>query len=212
MNALDIALLVAVALFIVYGAVKGLVRLVLGSVSIGMGVLLACWYHAPVERLLAGSIQSERFRFFLAFGLVFLATLAGFAILVWLVTRTLEAANLRWIDRVAGALLGLGLATVLLAALLVPLTAYLPADSNLVGGSRISPYVLKISSLVKSIVPESLRKRYEEARTRMTAAGKHALPGGGDMPIPPGVPEVVQGVENLKAPAKAPARPKDPNG
>jgi len=214
-NALDIALVIVVAAFIAYGAFKGLVRLVLGSIAIAIGFGLGCWYHAPVEAAIAGWIKEEHVRLFIAFGAVFLATILAFSILVWFITKTLEGVHLRWIDRLSGAGLGLAIAALLAGALLVPLTAFLPADSTLVSGSRISPYIVRISAAVKSMVPESLRKRYEEARARMAAAGKGMLPGGGDVKPLPGVPEVLKGIEGLKgAPAKGtpPAKPKDPNG
>lgn len=211
MNALDIALVVVVAAFVVYGAVKGLVRLVLGSVAIAFGVFLGCWYHAPVEAAISGFVKEEHVRLFVAFGAVFAGTLIAFAVLVWFITKTLEAANLRWMDRLSGALLGLVLAALLIGAALVPVTAFLPADSTLVGQSRISPYILRVSTFAKSIVPAGLRKRYDEARARMAAAGKGMLPGGGDMLIPPSVPEVVKGIEKIKPSAKA-GGPGDPNG
>jgi membrane protein required for colicin V production len=216
MNALDIALVVVVAAFVVYGAVKGLVRLVLGSVAIASGIFLGCWYHAPVEAFLSRWIHEEHARLFVAFGSVFVLTLLAFAVLVWFITKTLEAAKLRWVDRLTGAAVGLLLAALLLGAVLVPVVAFLPTDSTLVGGSRISPYVLRISAFVKSIVPDSLKKRYEEARAKMAAAGKGILPGGGNVPMPPSVPEMVKGIESLApAKAKAPvAKPaaSDPNG
>jgi len=211
MNALDIGLVIVVAAFAVYGAVKGLVRLALGSVAIGSGVFLACWYHAPVEAMLAGWIHDGEVRVFLAFGGIFLATIVAFAILIWFITKTLEAVNLRWIDRLSGALVGLAIATLLIGAALVPLIAFLPPDSTLVSGSRISPYILHVSAFVKSVVPEGLKKRYEEARARMAAAGKGALPGGGTIPVPPGVPEVLTGIEKLRPAATAKSARRDPN-
>ena len=212
MNALDIIMIIVVAAFIVYGAVKGLVRLVLGSAAIALGVFLACWYHAPVEAAVSGWIKEAHVRFFVAFGAVFLGTLLAFAIIVWFITRTLEATSLRWIDRLSGAALGLVIAALLLGAVLVPVTAFLPADSTVVGGSKISPFILHISSFVKSIVPESLKRRYDEARARMAAAGKGVLPGGGDVPLPPSLPEVVNGVEKMKQRAGAGSKAGDPNG
>jgi membrane protein required for colicin V production len=212
MNALDIVMVIVVAAFIVYGGVKGLIRLVLGSVAIAFGVFLGCWYHAPVESLLTGWIKEEHVRFFVAFGAVFVGTLLAFAVLVWFITRTLEAAHLRWADRASGAALGLVIAALLLGAVLVPVTAFLPPGSTLVGQSRLSPYILRISSFVKSIVPEGLEKRYEEARARMTAAGKRALPGGGDLPMPPSLPEVTKGIEKLKPPARPASKAGDSNG
>jgi len=197
MNVLDIVLVVIMAAFIVYGAVKGIVRLALGSIAVALGVFLGCWYNAPAASALSGWIQNEPVRRLVALALIFLATLAAFAVLVWFITKTLEAVKLRWLDRLSGAALGLLVAALLAAALLVPLVAFLPADSSLVGNSTLSPYVLRVSSFVKSVVPEEMRRRYEEAKQRMVEAGKGILPGGekgGDAPSDP----------NAKAPAKSP--------
>jgi membrane protein required for colicin V production len=209
MNILDVGLVVIVAAFIVYGAVKGVVRLALGSVAVAVGLFLGCWYNAPVAAMMAGYIQSEPVRRLAALGLIFLTTLAAFAVLVWFITKTLESANLRWVDRLSGALVGIAIASLLAAALLVPLTAFLPADSTLVGGSALSPYVLKISSFVKALVPAEVKEKYEAARARMKEAGKGMLPGGRSLPVPPSVPEVIHGIESLKTGSAAPA--KDPN-
>jgi membrane protein required for colicin V production len=209
MNILDIALVVIVVAFIVYGAVKGVVRLALGSVAVAVGLFLGCWYNAPVAALLAGWIQSEAVRRLAALGLIFLTTLAAFAVLVWFITKTLESANLRWVDRLSGALVGVAIASVLAAALLVPLTAFLPADSTLVNNSALSPYVLKISSFVKALVPAEVKEKYEAARARMKEAGKGMLPGGASLPVPPSVPEVLHGIESSKTGSGAAV--KDPN-
>ncbi len=209
MNALDIALAVVLAAFVVFGAVKGLVRLVLGSVALAFGVFLGCWYNAPVAAAMSGWIQSDSVRRLSAFGAIFLATLAGFAVLVWFITKTLEAAHLRWVDRLTGAALGLAIAALLAGAILVPLTAFLPADSTLVGGSTMAPYIQRVSSLVRAVVPADLKQRYDAARKRMAEAGKGILPGGADMPLPPSVPEVLKGIEHLKDPNRTGAP--DPN-
>jgi hypothetical protein len=127
----------------------------------------------------------------------------AFGLLVWLVTKTLEAAQLRWVDRLIGAGLGFVIAILIAGAILVPLTAFLPGDSALVSGSSLSPYVLKISAFVKSMVPDELRKRYEEARAKTVKAGQGTLPGGGGVPLP----EVIQAIEKAKPSSQAGSDP-----
>jgi membrane protein required for colicin V production len=174
-NALDIGLVVVLAAFVVWGAVKGLVRLALGSIALVLGVLLGLWYSGTVAGWFEGMIETETVRRLTGFAVVFIATLLAFAILVWFITKTLEAANLRWVDRLTGAAIGLAVAALLAGAVLVPLTAFLPEDSTLVGDSTLSPYVLKISSFVKSIVPDELSQRFEAARKRIGEAGRGML-------------------------------------
>lgn len=179
MNGLDIAIVVVLIAFALYGAVKGMVRLILGALALAIGIFLGCWYNAPVAGLLSGVITSEPVRRFTALVLILIATVAAFTVLVWFITKTLEVAHLRWIDRVTGAVAGLALACVLAALLLVPLAAYLPADSAMMNGSALSPYVLKVSSLAKSIVPADLRQRFEESTQRMKETGKGLLKDAG---------------------------------
>jgi membrane protein required for colicin V production len=178
MNGLDIALVVVVIAFALYGAVKGFVRLVLGALALATGIFLGCWYNAPVAGLLSGVITSEPVRRFTALALILIATIAAFTVLVWFITKTLEVVHLRWFDRISGAVAGLALACVLTALLLVPLAAYLPADNAMMNGSALSPYVLKVSSLVTSFVPADLRQRFEDSMERMKDAGTGLLEKG----------------------------------
>src|SRR5262245_2238585 len=171
MNGLDIALVVVLIAFALYGAVKGLVRLLLGSLALAVGIFLGCWYNAQVAGLLSGLITSEPVRRLTALVLILVATVAAFAVLVWFVTKTLEVVHLRWIDRLTGAAAGLALACVLTALLLVPLAAWLPTDSAMMNGSALSPYVLKASSFVKGLVPQEVRQRFEESTGKMKDAG-----------------------------------------
>ena len=207
MNALDIGIVVVVAVFVLYGAVKGLVRLTLGAVALGLGLFLGCWYNAPMSAMLSGFIKNESARRLTALGLVLLGTIAAFLVLVWFITKTLEAVRLRWIDRLSGAALGFAVASILAAAILVPLTAFLPAQSTLVDGSTLSPYVLKISNFVKALVPEELKQRYDAARAKVKEAGKGLLPGAADVPAAPSVPEIVKTIEGMKPAAGAAADP-----
>jgi membrane protein required for colicin V production len=167
MNGLDITLVVVAAAFVIYGAARGLVRLVLGAFAVGLGTLLGFWYNAPVAAWLDGWLDSEPFRRLAAFAVIVAATLAAFGVLVWCISKTLDAVELRWVDRLLGGLLGLALASVLLAAVLVPLAAFLPERSPLIGESALSPYVLRVSSVVKAVVPSDLRERFDAARGRL---------------------------------------------
>ncbi len=175
MNALDIGILIVLSAFALYGAVKGIVRLVLGFAALLVGVFLGCWFNAPVAGLLEGLLGHETARRLAALALVFFATLAIFAVLIWFITRSLEAARLRWVDRLAGTLLGAGVAALLVAAAMVPLTALLPEESTLVAESTMSPYVLRVSGPIKRLVPEDLKARFERARQRIWESGA-ALP------------------------------------
>ena len=176
MNALDVAILIAIGGFALYGIWRGMIRLVLGFVAFALGIVLAAWFNAPLGARIGGWIESEAGRRLLAAALIFGATVIGFTLLAWLIRRMLEPAKLLWADRAAGAIAGAAMGVLLAAAAMVPLTALLPADSAIIRESKLAPHVLAISSYLKGLVPEEMKKRYEESRERLRQTGESALP------------------------------------
>lgn len=194
MNQLDVAILVAMGGFAVYGVFKGMVRLILGFFSIALGILLAAWLGAPFATTFEGLIENETLRSLIASAILFFAALLGCGLLGWLIHKVLKPADLLWADRVAGGVAGMGLAIFLAASAMVPLTAILPPDTALIRTSRLAPHVLALSTFLKSLVPRELRERYEAARRRMHEAGEEAIPGAE---------KVRDGVETLKKRTKS---------
>lgn len=194
MNQLDVTILVAMGGFAVYGVFKGMVRLMLGFFSFALGILLAAWLGAPFAATFEGLIENDTLRSLLASAILFFAALLGCGLLGWFIHKILKPADLLWADRVAGGVAGAGLAVLLAASAMVPLTVILPPGNALIRNSRLAPHVLAISSFLKSLVPRELRERYEAARQRMQEAGEEALPGAE---------KVREGVEALKERRKA---------
>lgn len=177
MNQLDVIILVAMGGFAVYGIFKGMVRLMLGFFSLALGILLAAWLGAPFAATFEGLIDNATVRRLLASAILFFSAVVGCAVLAWLVRKALKPVDLLWADRAAGGVAGVGLAILLAASAMVPLTALLPPESVLIRDSRLAPHVLAISSFLKGLVPKELRDRYEDARQRMRDAAEEALPG-----------------------------------
>lgn len=197
MNALDVGILAIVLGFAIYGVFKGLVRLVLGFMSVALGIMVAAWLSAPFATTFEGLIDSPSGRRLAAAVVLFFATIIGCAVLAWLIRRALKPANLLWADRAAGALAGASMAVLLVASALVPLTALLPQESALIGESTLSPHIMTISSFLKRIVPDDLKKKYEAARERLKRAGADSLPEGVEVPDPE---TIKKGLDRMKGP------------
>lgn len=146
-------------LAVLLGAVRGLVRLLLISAFLILGWWLALRYQIPVARGLLGVEDGPGVLvgFVAIFVLVLLA--GGFA--GRLMVKLLRAADLRWMDRLAGAGAGFLVAFVLSAAALLPLASVLPADHPLMAGSVLAPPLLRVTAWMLPLVPEEVRASYE---------------------------------------------------
>ena len=167
MNLFDLATIVVVSVLVVYGAVKGIVRLALWVASMVFGWILAVRFCEPVAALIWGPPDPERTGPSVAplgaFAIIFLTVAIAAAVLAWLTTRLLSAIQLRWVDRLAGAGVGLLLGIALVCAATLPLVAFLPAGAGLLSNSVLAPYAVAGGDYLKTLAPESMRARFTEA-------------------------------------------------
>ncbi len=162
MNALDIAIATGCVLAVLLGAARGLVRLLLVSGFLALGWWLALRYQIPVARTLIGVDDGPGV--LVGFVLVFFVVALAGGFLGRLVVKLLRAADLRWVDRLAGAGVGLLVAVLLAAAALLPLAAVLPAETPLVADSALAPHLLHLTGLLLPLVPKEVQAAYGSRR------------------------------------------------
>jgi len=175
-NALDIAIATGCVLAVLLGAARGLVRLLLVTGFLVLGWWLALRYQTPVARLLIGVDDGPGV--LVGFVTVFLGVALAGGFLGRLAVKLLRAAEMRWVDRLAGAGVGLLVAVLLAAAALLPLAALLPPETPLVAGSALAPRLLHLTGLLLPLVPEDVQAAYE--RRQEEAGG--ILSGGRGQP------------------------------
>jgi membrane protein required for colicin V production len=183
MNPYDVAILLTALVAGLIGAIKGLVRIVIGLAALVAAFLLASWFDGVVGSLFSGWIATESIRRLTGFGIIFLGVLIVGALAGWLFGKLLSAAHVRWLDRLAGAGLGILGAILLFAALTVPLAAYLPEDTGLLRDSRLAPWVMTIGRWVDAAVPASVRDRFRERLARLEEHWRRATTGA-SRPVP----------------------------
>ena len=139
MNFLDIILICILALFLLRGFFRGLVREILSLIAVVLAVALASNFDHLLQPHLALYIDSEMTVGVLSYTLIFVGTL----ILVWAVAKlirtVLEISLLGWVDRTAGGVFGL-LEGVLIGLIgLMFLQTFAP-DSDILTQSVIAPH------------------------------------------------------------------------
>jgi uncharacterized membrane protein required for colicin V production len=123
----DLALLAGFFGAFLLGAIQGTIRRILGTVSIVFAFLVAANLRAPVGDYLAGQwkdLPPEYDRFF-AFGIMFVVLTVGFSVLIqgFYKHTELSAAH-PLLDDVAGGMMGLLQAVILLIAAVIILGSY----------------------------------------------------------------------------------------
>ncbi|HEY4008810.1 MAG TPA: CvpA family protein [Acidobacteriaceae bacterium] len=172
MNPLDWLLALLVVYSTVRAAMRGLVRELFALGGLIVGFLLACWYYDAVAVYLRGLVNSPPLAEFCAFLLIISAVMVLAAIVGALVRRTASAVGLSVLDRLGGAAFGAARGVVLGAAVLLAITAFLPA-APWVQGSKFSPYLLRASHAVSFVMPRHLKQQLLEGLDRL----KHTTPG-----------------------------------
>jgi membrane protein required for colicin V production len=157
MNWLDIAIIIVLILAAISGWRAGLVPGVLVLLGIALGILLAGRYGEPLGSSLVGNSPYAPW--------LGLAIILGLALLIaWFLGVFLQGVVhllwLGWLDRLGGVAMGVALATLFLAALL--LAADSPRHSppwvrEAVRESRLAPEVVAKGSFLRSMLPEDFK-------------------------------------------------------
>ena len=160
MNGFDLALLILVAVLVIVGLVKGLVRVLVGILALVTAFLVASRFHGPLAERARGVDVSPEVLQLVAYLLLFVAVMLAGGVVAWLLRKLVKAAMLGWADRLAGAALGLAAALFAAALIVLPVVAYAPGGSELLGRSRLAPYVDVVADVLASTAPPELASAY----------------------------------------------------
>jgi len=178
MNALDIGLIVLLAVGAIMGLRRGLVRIVIGILSLVVAFFLASRYQDQIAAVLTARHVSETPARIGAYVLVFIATMIAGGLVAWVVGKMLKLAMLSFADRLAGGALGV-IAALLAAAFLVhPLVASSPNGSRLLATSKIAPYVSVVADICNAAAPDAVARRYTSGIETLRRIWR------GDEPVP----------------------------
>jgi len=162
MNALDIGLIVLIVLGAGIGLARGLVRILIGILSLVVAFFLASRYQDQFAAVLTSRHVSETPARIGAYVLVFIATMIAGGLVAWVVGKLLKLAMLSFPDRLAGGALGIVAALLAAAFLVHPLVASSPEGSRLLANSKIAPYVTVVADLGNAMAPDAVAKRYDQ--------------------------------------------------
>jgi membrane protein required for colicin V production len=186
MSTLDIIFLVLIGASVIYSLIRGLVREIFSFLAVILGFFTASWGSAAMATWLRRWIEHETLAQILGFAILFVLVAFCISLLGKVLSRLLKKMDLGWADRIGGAAFGFLKATLLVAIILLVLTAFLPPKSRLLSDSQVSPIALNIARGLSFLVPENLRTLYagkeKELKkywaSQVLAEGKQEIKGG----------------------------------
>ena len=165
LNGLDYAAIALLAIGAIYGLQRGALRMVTSAVSLGAAIYFASFYYDK-----AGTFAETQLGLSHPVGAV-VGYIAVFALIFTAVEligstaiRLAHIAHLSPIDRLAGGLLGAGIAAVLAGLGVMLLAAVMPPDAALLRDSRLVPMLLAYNEMLVEYIPGDARIAYERNR------------------------------------------------
>ena len=155
MNPLDWVIALIVGVSTVSAFMRGLIRSLFALAGMIGGILLAARYTEQGARNLTPWILTPSLARICAFVLILAAVYVAAMLLGRLVRGACSAAGFGIFDRLAGAVLGCARATLFLAALLLPLSPYLP-QFKVARSSALLPYLLGAAHGISFVMPHDV--------------------------------------------------------
>jgi membrane protein required for colicin V production len=125
------------------------------------GYVVAAWRYRHLAEWFMSFLKNEWLAEILAFLIIFFAILILFSIAGRIARKLMKAAGLSGLDRLLGALLGVVKGCLVVAVVLMGMTAFTPT-SKVLENSELAPYFLVVGRAAIWVAPPALRARFYE--------------------------------------------------
>jgi membrane protein required for colicin V production len=152
MNWLDILILVVLAVSVIGGLMAGVIKILFGVVGIILGVVLAGRFGGSLADKLT-FISDARTANILSFIVIMIVVLLIAGLLAFIFKKIAEGVMLGWINRLGGAVLGLFMGMILMAAILTVSVKYAGFGGS-VENSWMAGFLLNKFPIVLGFLPK----------------------------------------------------------
>ena len=159
MNIADWIILLALVLSVVQAASSGFFQEAFGVAGLVFGYLIAAWQYRHLAEYFAVYISSRWLGEIVAFLAIFFGVMVLAGVLGKIVRWIVKEAGLNVVDRFLGGVLGLVRGCLVVAIVLVSMTAFTPT-SRWLQGSGLAPYFLVVGRAVIWGAPAELRAQF----------------------------------------------------
>ena len=138
MNILDIIILICLVPAVIQGIRKGIISQIISTISIFLGIWLACKFAIPIGSWLSGFIDaSEQTLNITAFALILILICVGLLLLCKLLERVMELITLGWLNKLLGVVFAL-IKCILILGVAIFVFEYINTSFNFVSQEYIA--------------------------------------------------------------------------
>jgi membrane protein required for colicin V production len=159
MKAADWMILVVILASIIQAIRGGFFREAFGVVGLVLGYLLAAWKYGSLAGWLESFLRSQAFSEVAGFLIIFLAVTILASVAGRVARWAVKESGLSFFDRILGGALGLVRGCLVVAVVLMAMTAFSPA-SQWLQDSRLTPYFLVAGRAAIWVAPSEMRARF----------------------------------------------------
>jgi membrane protein required for colicin V production len=174
-NVADWIILLVLLLSVIQAASSGFFQEAFGIAGLVFGYLIAAWGYRSLADHFASYISSRWLGEIVAFLAIFLGVMLVAGILGRMVRWIVKEAGLKAVDRFLGGALGLLKGCLLVAIVLVSMTAFTPT-SRWLQGSNWAPYFLVVGRAAIWVAPSELRAKFYQGLDYVRRAQAPAHP------------------------------------
>jgi membrane protein required for colicin V production len=180
MTLADWIICAVVLLNIVTAAMQGFFSEALTMAGLVVGYIVAAWQYRSLAEWLEKFLKNEWLAEILGFLIIFFAIVLLFGLAARLSRWVMKKSGLSGFDRFLGAILGLLKGGLMVAVILMGMTAFEPT-SKLLQNSELAPYFLVMGRAAIWVAPSELRARFYQGLDLLHQApqkftGSHASP------------------------------------
>ena len=159
MTALDWLICALILFSVITAAIQGFFSEALTTAGLIVGYIVAAWQYRRLAEWFETFLKNPWLAEILGFLIIFFAILLLFGIAARIARWIMKEAGLSGFDRFLGALLGLLRGGLMVAVILMGMTAFEPA-SKLLHDSELAPYFLVVGRAAIWLAPSDLRARF----------------------------------------------------
>jgi membrane protein required for colicin V production len=167
MNVVDIVIGVILLIGLVSGLARGFTRTLFGLAALVLGIVAAGRAFAYVAKNVLFFLPGERVSEVAGFVLIFLIVFFAIVLIGRLIAKALKLALLGGLDRLAGGLLGLIMASVWTGVFLLLAVMGGFHEGRALVSSKLAPQVFGITDAIVTVIPEDVRSSFDENYKRL---------------------------------------------
>ena len=159
MTPADWIICLVVLLNVVTAAMQGFFSEALTMAGLVVGYIVAAWQYRSLALWLEKFLKNDWLAEILGFLIIFFAVVILFGIAARIARWVMKESGLSSLDRFLGGVLGLAKGGLMVAVLLMGMTAFAPT-SKLLENSQLAPYFLVVGRAAIWLAPSELRTRF----------------------------------------------------